>query len=114
MEDGSWLDVVPRKDSLIVNIGAILSKMSDDRLKATIHRVLAIGRPRRSTVFFYEPSFHAFLPNRLPQDKTMKSAMDYPKEDSFEYGPFMKNFIQRFVEWKGVFDPYERKKKSEE
>lgn len=102
-EDGSWLDVVPRKNSLIVNIGAILSKMTDDCLKATIHRVLAIGRPRRSAVFFFEPSFHAFLPNSLPQDKSMTSAEDYPKDDCFEYGPFMVEFIQRFVEWKDFF-----------
>jgi isopenicillin N synthase-like dioxygenase len=114
MEDGSWLDVTPRKDSLIVNIGAILSKMSDERLKATVHRVLAIGRPRRSTVFFYEPSYHAFLPNRLPSEKTMKSAADYPRDDSFEYGPFMKDFIQRFVELKGVFDPYENRAQIEQ
>jgi isopenicillin N synthase-like dioxygenase len=105
MEDGSWLDVAPRKDSLIVNIGAIFSKMSDERLKATVHRVLAIGRPRRSTAYFHEPCFKAFVPNRLPSaDKAIESAADYPREDSFEYGPFIKNFLQRHVEYRGAFN----------
>ena len=102
-EDGSWLDVVPRKNSLIVNLGDILSRMTDNRVKATIHRVLAIGRPRQSVPFFLEPSFHAMIPNKLPKDLSLESALDYPKEDSFEYGPFMVNYIQRFVEYRGFF-----------
>lgn len=95
-EDGSWLDV-PRKNSLIVNIGASLSKMTNNCLKATIHRVLAIGRPRRSAPFFFETSFHAFLPKSLPQDNSMKSAADCNKDDCFEYGTFLVESIRRFV-----------------
>ena len=34
--DGSWLDVLPRKNSLVVNIGATFSKMADNRIKATM------------------------------------------------------------------------------
>lgn len=85
--------------------------MSNNHLKATIHRVLAIGRPRRSVPFFLEPSFHAIIPNRLPDDKTMKSAADYPREDSFVYGPFMVNYIQRFVEYRGFLDAAKKVKK---
>ena len=78
--------------------------MADNRIKATIHRVLAIGRSRRSCGFFLEPSYHAMLPTRLPADGTMKSAADFPEGDTFQYGPFMAKFIQRFVESEGVLD----------
>ena len=66
-------------------------------------RVLAIGRPRQSVPFFLEPSFHAMIPNHLPEDKGLESADQYPRDNSFEYGPFMVNYIQRFVEYKGFF-----------
>ncbi len=78
--------------------------MTADRVKATIHRVLAIGRPRRSVPFFLEPSYHAMIPNHLPEDKTLESVSLYPREDCFEYGPFMVEYIQRFVEYKGFLD----------
>lgn len=79
--------------------------MADDRIKATIHRVLAIGRSRRSCGLFLEPSYHAMLPTKLPPDGTsMKSAAEFPESDTFQYGPFMAKFIQRFVESEGVLD----------
>lgn len=109
--DGSWLDVVPGKNSLIVNLGLTLSEMTNNCVKATTHRVLAIGRQRRSVPFFLEPSFHAYVPKRLPIDKTLKSAADYPKEDSFEYGPFCVELIRRFVEYRGVTDYIDSKRK---
>ena len=102
-EDGTWLDEVPRKNSLIINLGDILSRMTNNFVKATVHRVLAIGRPRQSVPFFLEPSFHAMIPHQLPDDKSLESAADYPKEDSFEFGPFMIEYIQRFVEYRGFF-----------
>ena len=82
--------------------------MTNDHVKATIHRVLAIGRPRQSVPYFFEPSFHAMVPNRLPEDKTIESVSQYPKEDSFEYGPFMIKYVERFVEWKGFLDRYKK------
>ena len=106
-EDGSWLDVIPRKQSLIVNLGDILCRMTDYKVKATIHRVLAIGRPRRSSVFFFEPSFFAMLPRRLPtKDEDCKLASDWPESECFEYGPFMVKYIQRFVEHIGFLGSY--------
>ena len=109
-QDGSWLDVVPRKNNLIINLGRLLSRMTTNRVKATIHRVLAIGRPRRSVPFFLVPSFHAHVPYGLPEDKTTASAADYPREDTFQYGPWMVDFVQCRVEYKGIKDYLDKKK----
>ena len=73
--------------------------MTDYKVKATIHRVLAIGRPRQSAAFFYEPSFFSMLPQRLPKKgEDYKSIEEWPETECVEYGPFMVKYIQRFVE----------------
>ena len=36
--DGKWVEVEPRPHSLVVNIGDLLSKMSRNHFKATMHR----------------------------------------------------------------------------
>lgn len=98
-EQKEWLDVKPRKGSLVVNLGSLLTVMTGDRLKSTEHRVLAIGRPRKSVPFFFEPSCHAMVPRSLPQDPTSISSVA-ECTDTFEYGPWMINRIQQFIEYK--------------
>ena len=84
--------------------------MTTNRVKATVHRVLAIGRQRRSVPFFLEPSYHAYVPYGLPEDKTMASATDYPKDNAFQYGPWLLDFVQQRVEYKGIKDFVDKKK----
>ena len=75
--------------------------MTGGRIKATIHRVAAIGRPRQSVPFFVEPGYSASVPRGLPTDpKKIISAANYP--DGFEYGPWQLEYIQRFVEYEGL------------
>jgi isopenicillin N synthase-like dioxygenase len=38
-KDGTWIDVQPVEDSIIVNVGDMLMRWSNDRLKATLHKV---------------------------------------------------------------------------
>ena len=101
-EKNEWIDIKPREGSLIVNLGTLLSRMTGDRLKSTEHRVLAIGRPRQSVAFFFEPSCHAMVPTSLPQDVTSITSVA-ECTDKFEYGPWMVERTQQFVEFKGLF-----------
>lgn len=81
--------------------------MTGKKVKATIHRVLAIGRPRQSVPFFLEGGYHAMVPKTLPNPLDSESlASDHPKEDCFEYGSWLREYIQRFVEYKD-FDKLE-------
>jgi isopenicillin N synthase-like dioxygenase len=52
--DGAWIDVRPRPETLIVNMGELLELASDGYLRATLHRVLTppAGRQRHSVAFF--------------------------------------------------------------
>ncbi|CEM26286.1 unnamed protein product [Vitrella brassicaformis CCMP3155] len=55
--DGRWVDVPPRPDVLVVNIGDTLAKLSGGRFKATRHRVVDLRQERYSVPFFYEPRY---------------------------------------------------------
>jgi isopenicillin N synthase-like dioxygenase len=59
-----WIDVAPRADALVVNIGEILELASDGYLRATLHRVLTppAGRERMSVAFFLGARLDATVP----------------------------------------------------
>ena len=58
---GEWKSLATFPNTLVVNLGATLSRISDEKIKATKHRVLDIGRERFSCPFFLEPKFSAKL-----------------------------------------------------
>jgi isopenicillin N synthase-like dioxygenase len=50
---GTWIDVdVGRRDWLVVNIGDLMARWSNDEYVSTPHRVKLAGQPRQSIVFF--------------------------------------------------------------
>lgn len=58
--DGQWIDAIARPDQLMINVGDMLSRLSNNRLKSTIHRVVnppreAWGSSRYSIPFFMHP-----------------------------------------------------------
>jgi isopenicillin N synthase-like dioxygenase len=65
--DGSWQDVMPSEGALLVNLGDLLARWTNDRWRSTMHRVLAPidteGRPfrRRSAAFFHDGNADAVI-----------------------------------------------------
>jgi len=47
------------KNELVVNVGAVLARLSGYQLQATYHRVLDIGTERYSSPFFLDPAYAA-------------------------------------------------------
>ena len=80
-EDGSWMSVAPQPGSLILNIGDLLSRITD--LKATRHRVQDIGRDRYSVPFFLEPRTDA--------------KFEFKDSSTIMYGPWVMQRIRRFA-----------------
>lgn len=56
--DGEWVDVEPPPGGLVVNIGDLMQRWTNDRWVSTLHRVVGVEgeAPRRqSLVFFHNP-----------------------------------------------------------
>lgn len=68
-----WINVPPRKNAFVVNIGEMLELATNGYLRANVHRVVSPnpGVSRYSIAYFYSPSLHAetipflVLPPRL-------------------------------------------------
>ncbi len=62
-----WVDVPIASDSFIVNIGELMARWTNDRWRATLHRVVnpsidqATGSRRQSLVFFHNPNYDALV-----------------------------------------------------
>lgn len=58
--DGQWIDTIAEPDELVINVGDMLSRHTNNRLKSTIHRVVnppreQWGTSRYSIPFFMHP-----------------------------------------------------------
>lgn len=62
LKNGDWLAVPPRDGHLVVNIGDMLARWSNDRYASTLHRVMnRADAPRHSMAFFFDPDPQADL-----------------------------------------------------
>lgn len=58
--EGEWVDAIAKPDQLMINVGDMLSRLSNNRLKSTIHQVVnppreLWGTSRYSIPFFMHP-----------------------------------------------------------
>lgn len=59
-KDGQWIDAIPGEDELVINVGDMLERHTNNKLRSTIHRVVnpprkEWDRPRYSIPFFMHP-----------------------------------------------------------
>ncbi len=71
--DGEWIDVPPRDDAFVVNLGEMLQAMTGNYYVATMHRVIA-AEPRFSTAYFHGPDLQTPLVP-LPLDPSFAAAV---------------------------------------
>ncbi len=94
--EGEWIDAIAEPDELMINVGDMLSRHSNNRLKSTIHRVInppreLWGTSRFSIPFFMHPVSHMKL-------NVLESCIDQdnPKQfDDITAGEFLN---ERLVE----------------
>lgn len=57
-----WIDAPFIEGSLVVNVGDLLARWSNDRFRSTLHRVInTSGRERYSIATFYDPDYGALV-----------------------------------------------------
>ncbi|WP_417888003.1 isopenicillin N synthase family dioxygenase [Zunongwangia sp.] len=59
-KDGEWIDAIPAEDELVINVGDMLERHTNNKLRSTIHRVVnppkeEWDKPRYSIPFFMHP-----------------------------------------------------------
>lgn len=59
-KDGEWIDAIPNEDELVINVGDMLERHTNNKLRSTIHRVINPPKeqwhtPRYSIPFFMHP-----------------------------------------------------------
>ncbi|QIL81554.1 isopenicillin N synthase family oxygenase [Diaphorobacter sp. HDW4A] len=56
-----WIDVPPRENAFVINIGEMLELATNGYLRANVHRVVSPGNgaDRYSIAYFFSPSLHA-------------------------------------------------------
>lgn len=60
LANNSWIDATPIPGSLVVNVGDLLARWSNDRFRSTLHRVInKSGHERYSIATFYDPTYGA-------------------------------------------------------
>ncbi|HEX7037128.1 MAG TPA: 2OG-Fe(II) oxygenase family protein [Pseudomonadales bacterium] len=82
---GGWHLVEPRRDAFVVNIGDVVQVWSNDRYRASLHRVVAnTAHARYSAPFFLNPAYAAeYAP--LP---SMVDAANPPRYRAINWGEF--------------------------
>ncbi|GAB4190222.1 MAG: 2-oxoglutarate and iron-dependent oxygenase domain-containing protein [Thalassobaculales bacterium] len=62
---GEWLTAHPIPDTLVINVGDLLARWSNDRFASTPHRVVnRSGRERYSMAVFFDPDYDAVIDPR--------------------------------------------------
>lgn len=87
--DNEWLDIVPQENEIVINVGDMLQRLTNNYLKSTTHRVVNPPRemwhvPRLSIPFFLHPKSNMDL-SCLPSCITDNNPKQYSDTTAGEY-----------------------------
>ncbi|EGZ23227.1 hypothetical protein PHYSODRAFT_556079 [Phytophthora sojae] len=83
--EGQWVDVPPRAEAFVVNIGDMAERFTNGRFKSTLHRVVnTSGQERYSVPFFYEPNFTCVV-ECFPSCVSAENPAKYPPTTSGQH-----------------------------
>ena len=90
-KEGEWINVPKVEDSFVVNVGDMLSRLSNGLLRSTPHRVInKSGRERFSCPFFFDPNVNAEI-------RPLKGT-GIPKLSPINFGDFLRDELEASYE----------------
>jgi len=92
--NSKWHDVPYDGNSFIVNTGLALQYLTNNKFKATNHRVLFNRKKRISIPFFFEPTYDFYL------DPSLLNIKAKPMYRVNKYEIFLKQSLKKFIEYK--------------
>ena len=78
--DGRWLPINPPPGSLVVNIGDMLSRATNDYLPSTTHRVVNPPPERRNVPRYSTPFFLHYAPDHLIETLPGRTDAEHPNK----------------------------------
>lgn len=95
-KDGIWIDAIPKSDELVINVGDMLERLTNNKLRSTIHKVINPPReewdkPRYSIPFFMHPRSEMLL-------NCLEECMDEDHPKQYEDSTAGEFLHQRLVE----------------
>ena len=88
-----WYTVPYNKNAFIVNSGLALQLLTNDKFKATNHRVIFDQKKRISIPFFFEPNYNFKI------DPSLLKIRKKPLYDVVNYEAFLSKSLEKFVEY---------------
>jgi isopenicillin N synthase-like dioxygenase len=89
--EGEWLDVPPVDGAFVMNVGEMLHRWSNGRLRSTPHRVInRSGRERYSVPFFFDPHASTVI---APLPSTIEG--DDVRYDPTHFGDFLRRELTK-------------------
>jgi isopenicillin N synthase-like dioxygenase len=83
-----WIDVAPKPGAFVLNTGSMMRRWSNNRLRATPHRVInRSGRERFSVPFFFDPSVNTVV-EPLPSCVSAERPARY---EPLDFGEFLRS-----------------------
>jgi len=88
--DGKWYDVLPVRDSFVINIGDLMQRWTNDQWVSTLHRVInphnsTISNQRRQSLAFFHNLNGDAVVQTIPTCITPSSPAKYPAVEAWKH-----------------------------